>query len=142
MMMRKRSIISTIMLSIYCLLTLTLFASPYVTYSQDDEREIEAAIGRLNASTVDERRDAARLLARVRTARSTEGLISALHNSDIDVRRAAVSALSARVKDASSKERTIEGLITALDNSDELVDCSKSNVIYRVAANYVFTGDF
>jgi HEAT repeat protein len=101
--------------------TLSATLARTASVSAFDERDVESAINHLNSNSSVERIAAVRFLAETKTNRASEGLISALDNSDQDVREMAVHALVDRVKSRSLSERSVEGLIHGLDSSTRSV---------------------
>src|SRR5258708_20927081 len=67
-----------------------------ISFTSSDDQEVESAINHLHSSSREERRAAVKYLAGLETDRASEGLISALDNSDSEVRDTAVRALADR----------------------------------------------
>src|SRR2546423_139220 len=116
-----REICVVIMAGLLSLCALSSIIGRAVSFASPDDPEVESPINHLHSSSKEERRDAVKYLSSIETDRASEGLISALDNSDREVRDAAARALAERVTMRGIGNRAVEGLIHGLDSSSELV---------------------
>ena len=132
---RKIGLISAMLLS--GLLT------PFVITRVDalsNYQDVESAINHLHSNSREERWEAVKYLALVQTDRASEGLISALDNSDREVREMAVLALAVRATTRNLGNRAVEGLIHGLDNSLESVRRTAATGLTRAETNRATEG--
>jgi HEAT repeat protein len=104
--------INSIIVLIICLFTFV----PQVVLANNT---VEEAISKIYSTSKNERMQGIRVLTQTNTARSTEGLISAIHNPDDKVRYLAVYELSNRAQQGPNTARATEGLISAINSSDD-----------------------
>jgi HEAT repeat protein len=135
-----RKICVIIVAGLLSLYALSSIAGHTVSFASPDDQEVESAINHLLSSSKEERRDAVKYLAGVETDRASEGLISALDNSDREVRDTAVHALAERVTMRGIGNRAVEGLIHGLDNSSESVRRTATNGLARAETNRATEG--
>lgn len=100
-----------------CIVAICFFALTTTVFAGE---MIESAISDLHSNSIQTRKSAVQFLVKHNTQRSTEGLISAIHSHDANIRYLAVIELANRAA-YGGDERAVEGLISAIHSNDSRV---------------------
>lgn len=114
------------------ILVTSVFISILLTTNVIAKDKVEDAIGKLNSSSKTVVMESIRVLIQINTPRSTEGLISALNNSNDTVRYLVTYELGKRALSGSTKARATEGLIAALGNKDKDVRLTATKNLFNL----------